>query len=95
MTELLPERALARAKELDDYLAQHKKPIGPLHGLPISVKEHIGMKDLGLNAGFVSWYDRVAEDDAHILKILSKAGAIFYVRTTQPQALVGVSSATE
>jgi Asp-tRNA(Asn)/Glu-tRNA(Gln) amidotransferase A subunit family amidase len=31
-TELLPERALERAKFLDDYYSKNKKPIGPLHG---------------------------------------------------------------
>lgn len=35
---------LARAKYLDDYLAEHKKPIGPLHGLPISVKDQVRIK---------------------------------------------------
>ena len=88
ITELLPERAIARAKFLDEYLSQHGKPIGPLHGLPISVKEHIGMKDLGLNAGFVSWWDQKAEDDALPLKILWHAGCVFYARTTQPQTLM-------
>lgn len=88
VTELLPEQGLARAKYLDDYLAEHKKPVGPLHGLPISVKEHIGMKDLGLNAGFVAWWDNKATDDASILKILWNAGCVFYVRTTQPQILM-------
>ena len=88
MTELLPERALERAKYLDDYYSVHKKQIGPLHGLPISVKEHVGMKGLGLNAGFVSWWDKKGEDDAHILKILWEAGCVFYVRTTQPQTLM-------
>ena len=87
-TELLPERALTRAKELDDYYAQHKKPIGPLHGLPISVKEHIGMKGLDLNAGFVAWVGRLSPDDALILKLLRNAGCVFYVRTTQPQTLM-------
>lgn len=91
VTELLPERALARAKELDAYYAKHKRTLGPLHGLPISVKEHIGMKGLGLNASFVGWWDRVADEDAHILKILWNAGCVFYVRTTQPQTLVGQS----
>ncbi|KAL9583068.1 MAG: hypothetical protein Q9212_002927 [Teloschistes hypoglaucus] len=88
ITELLPEDALSRAKYLDSYYAQHKCPIGPLHGLPISVKEHIGMKDKGLNAGFVSWWDQKAEDDAHVLKILWKAGCVFYARTTEPQTLM-------
>ena len=88
ITELLPERAISRAKFLDEYLSKHGKPIGPLHGLPISVKEHIGMKGLGLNAGFVSWWDHKAEDDAHVLNILWNAGCVFYVRTTEPQALM-------
>ena len=88
ITELLPRRALGRAKYLDAYLAANKKPIGPLHGLPISVKEHIGMKDLDLNAGFVSWVGRTSPDDAMILKLLWRAGAVFYARTTQPQTLM-------
>ena len=85
---MLPERASARAKYLDNYLSKHGKPIGPLHGLPISVKEHIGMKDLGLNAGFVSWWDHKGKDDAHVLKILWSAGCVFYARTTEPQTLM-------
>ena len=88
ITELLPERAIARAKFLDEYLSKHGKPIGPLHGLPISVKEHLGMKGLGLNAGFVSWWDHKGEDDALVLKILWSAGCVFYARTTQPQTLM-------
>jgi amidase len=88
VTELLPERALKHAAELDEYYSVNKKPIGPLHGLPISVKEHVGMKDLDLNAGFISWIGHVGTADALILQILSNAGAVFYVRTTQPQSLM-------
>ncbi|QDS68693.1 hypothetical protein FKW77_002767 [Venturia effusa] len=91
---LLPERALARAAELDAYYAEHKKPIGLLHGLPISVKEHVGMKGLDLNAGFVGWVGRVAEADALILQILWTAGAVFYVRTTQPQSLMHLDTSS-
>jgi amidase len=88
ITELLPERALSRAKELDDYFFQHKKPVGSLHGLPISVKEMIGMKELGLNAGYVAWWGKTATEDAHVLQILWNAGAVFYARTTQPQSMM-------
>ena len=94
ITELLPERAQARARFLDEYLSKHGKPIGPLHGLPISVKEHIGMKELGLNAGFISWWDRRGEDDAHVLKILWDAGCVFHARTTQPQTLMHLETSS-
>lgn len=86
--ELLPERALARAKELDEYYAKHEGPVGPLHGVPISVKSHIGMKGLDSNGGFVGWVGRKSPDDANVLKILLAAGAVLYVRTTEPQSLV-------
>ncbi|KAK4694244.1 amidase, partial [Lecanoromycetidae sp. Uapishka_2] len=94
ITELLPERAIHRAKYLDDYFTKHTKPIGPLHGLPISVKEHIGMKGLGHNAGFISWWDHKAADDAHVLKILWNAGCVFYARTTQPQTLMHLETSS-
>jgi len=94
VTELLPDRALKRAEELDAYYVEHKKPIGPLHGLPISVKEHIAMKGLDLNAGFISWVGNVAPDDGLILKLLWRAGCIFYARTTEPQTLMHLETSS-
>lgn len=88
LTELLPSRAITRAKWLDKYIAEHGKPVGPLHGLPISVKEHICMEDLECNAGFASWMGRKSVDDALVLRILWDAGAVFYARTTEPQTIV-------
>lgn len=90
----LPERALARAEELDNYLAKQKRVQGPLHDLPISVKEYVGMRGLDLNTGFVTSIGTKAEDDALILKILWKAECVFYVRTTEPQTLVYLAAAT-
>ena len=52
------------------------------------------MKGLGLNAGFVSWWDQKGEDDAHILKILWNAGCVFYARTTQPQTLMHLETSS-
>merc|ERR1711939_867008 len=33
------DAALADAKALDAYLAEHKRPKGPLHGVPVSLKD--------------------------------------------------------
>jgi Asp-tRNA(Asn)/Glu-tRNA(Gln) amidotransferase A subunit family amidase len=38
LTEIFFETGLQRAKELDSYLSMHNKTMGPLHGLPISLK---------------------------------------------------------
>lgn len=46
MTEIFIERALQRAQEVDDYLKTHGKVIGPLHGLPISLKDQFCLKGM-------------------------------------------------
>ncbi|KAF2754925.1 amidase [Pseudovirgaria hyperparasitica] len=94
VTELLTTRALGRAKELDDYFEKHGKTVGPLHGLPISVKEQIGMAGLGLNASFVALWDKVATEDAHVLQILHNAGAIFHARTAEPQTMMHLETSS-
>lgn len=42
--EFFPEMALTRAKELDEYLQKNGKPVGPLHGLPVSLKDQFRIK---------------------------------------------------
>ncbi|UJR17425.1 hypothetical protein I4U23_004320 [Adineta vaga] len=89
-TEFLGEEAIDRAKYLDEEFRRRGGPIGPLHGLPISVKDMIPMHGRRNDSGWMKWIDQIAEDDAHILKILHAAGAIFYVRTNQPQTLMHI-----
>lgn len=38
LTEIMFDEAIARARQCDEYLAKEGKPIGPFHGLPISLK---------------------------------------------------------
>lgn len=37
--EIFFDDAISEAQKLDDYFAEHRKPIGPLHGLPVSLKD--------------------------------------------------------
>ncbi|KAF3932953.1 Acetamidase [Dactylellina cionopaga] len=94
ITELLPERALERARFLDEYYEKHKKPIGPFHGLPVSAKEHVGMKGLDLNGGFCSNVGNIAPFDNDLVRILTEAGAVFHARTTEPQTLMQLETRT-
>ncbi|OQE39199.1 hypothetical protein PENCOP_c007G07661 [Penicillium coprophilum] len=87
-TEFMADEAITRAKEHDEYYRRTGKLVGPLHGIPISVKEHIAMNNRTCNTGYVAWVDKVTTEDALLLQLLSKAGAIFHVRTNQPQSLM-------
>lgn len=43
--------AIEDAKRLDKYYAQHKAPIGPLHGLPVSLKDQFHVKGVETSMG--------------------------------------------
>ncbi|UNI15540.1 Amidase [Purpureocillium takamizusanense] len=86
--EFFPDMALAQAKSLDDYYAQHKKPIGPLHGLPISLKDQLRIKGLECTMGYVAWIGKFDTEDSVLVALLRKAGAVFYVKTSVPQSLM-------
>jgi amidase len=87
-TEFMVEDALARAAELDAHFKETGKLVGPLHGVPISVKEHIGLQGRVSHATYVALTDNVCKEDALIVKSLKAAGAVFHVRTNQPQLLM-------
>ena len=87
-TEFMVDETLSKAAELDKHYKETGKIVGPLHGVPISVKEHIGLKGRICNSSYIAWCDQIAEDDALIVKLLKKAGALIHVRTNQPQSLM-------
>ncbi|KAH6643515.1 amidase signature domain-containing protein [Boeremia exigua] len=91
LTQWFMDEALHRAKELDDYLEKHGKPIGPLHGVPISIKEHIPVAGTYSSQGSLS-STVLDKEDSHMVSILRAAGAIFYCKTNQPQAVMHLES---
>ena len=60
-------------------------PLGPLHGVPVALKEttHIAGKPLTL--GSLTHRDVVADRDAYITTALRRAGAIIVAQTTSPE----------
>ncbi|KAK3317124.1 amidase signature domain-containing protein [Cercophora scortea] len=55
MLEIGFDMALKRAKELDDYFHVHKQLIGPLHGIPLTLKDQFHIKGLDTSMAFVGW----------------------------------------
>ncbi|KAI0778153.1 general amidase [Trametes elegans] len=88
LTEIFIDRALKRAAELDAYLKEHGTVVGPLHGLPVSLKDQFPIKGIDTVMGYAAWIGKPAEDDAVLVKLLQQAGAVLYVRTNVPQTLM-------
>jgi aspartyl-tRNA(Asn)/glutamyl-tRNA(Gln) amidotransferase subunit A len=75
-TDVLPERALARARAVDAQLAAGE-PIGPLAGVPFAVKNLIDVAGLPTLAGAKINRERApASRDATLIERLEAAGAI-------------------
>lgn len=87
-TEFMVEDALKRAAALDAHFESTGQLLGPLHGVPISVKEHVGLKGRVCNASYAAWMDNVPKEDALLIRLLANAGAVFHVRTNTPQSLM-------
>ena len=72
-------RALEEAAALD---AKFKKsgPVGPLHGIPVLLKDNVNTKDMPTTAGSLSLKGYVPPTDATITKKLRDAGAIIIAK---------------
>src|SRR3954470_8489356 len=77
-------RAIERARALDQELAAGNCR-GPLHGIPIGIKDIIDVEGLPTAAGFAPWRDRVAERDAPLVGRLRRAGAVLLGKTVTTQ----------
>ncbi|MFI4998473.1 MAG: amidase [Reyranellales bacterium] len=67
-----PEGALRRAEILD----RRKRPVGPLHGIPLAVKDIISTRTMPTTCGSPIYRDHVVGKDAACVTQLVKAGAI-------------------
>ena len=75
------EDAMARADMLD-RAAERDGPVGPLHGLPITVKDWIDVAGLPCTGGYEECRDRMPEADATVVARMRVAGAIVLAKTT-------------
>ncbi|KAF4954717.1 hypothetical protein FSARC_12028 [Fusarium sarcochroum] len=87
LTQWFMNQAIARATELDAYLAKHGRPIGPLHGLPVSVKDHMHIAGTFSSQGCIESIVK-DQEDCRIVASLRSLGAVFYCKTNQPQSLM-------
>lgn len=95
--EVFFDAAIEDAKRLDAYFAEHKKPIGPLHGLPVSLKDQFHVKGVETTMGYVGWIGtfegkkgdpRRATFESELVKELRNLGAVLYCKTSVPASLM-------
>jgi len=75
-----PDHALAQARAADD-LKRQGLPIGPLHGVPVGVKDIFDTADMPTEYGSVLYAGRTPSRDSAAVAMLRAAGAVIIGKT--------------
>ncbi|PWY84102.1 general amidase [Aspergillus eucalypticola CBS 122712] len=93
LSEPLFTQALARARTLDAHLRTTNTPIGPLHGLPISVKDTFHITGVDATNGLAALAFHPSTKDADLVTLLQSLGAIIITKTNVPQTVSTLDTA--
>lgn len=94
ITEVVFDDALAQARELDRVFKETGQLKGPLHGIPITVKDQFSIKGVDSTLGYVGRSFSPATEDAVIVQMLKEMGAVILLKTNLPQSIMVRISAT-
>jgi Asp-tRNA(Asn)/Glu-tRNA(Gln) amidotransferase A subunit family amidase len=83
-----PGHALEQAREADRALLREGRALGPLHGVPVGVKDILDTKDMPTEDGTVLHAGRRPTEDAAAVSLLREAGAVILGKTVTTELAV-------
>lgn len=88
---LLPEQAMRQAKEQETALARGEYR-GPLHGVPIGIKDNLATAGIRTTVGSKVLADHIPQEDAHVVRLCKEAGAIILGKENLEEFAAGATS---
>jgi Asp-tRNA(Asn)/Glu-tRNA(Gln) amidotransferase A subunit family amidase len=82
-----PEHALKQARAADEH-RKRGRPLAPLHGLPIGIKDIVDTADMPTENGTVLHAGRRPRQDATLVSLLRAAGAVILGKTVTTELAV-------
>jgi amidase len=82
------DQLMAQARAADEIIAKGK-PLGPLHGLPVAVKDLTETTGIRTTYGSPLYRDFVPDHDALVVERMKNAGAIVLGKTNTPEFGMG------
>ncbi|KAJ7121254.1 amidase [Mycena crocata] len=87
VTEVLFEHARKRARDLDTEFGKTGRLTGPLHGVPISVKDQYNIEGYDTTIGFTACANKPVDFTADFVQSMLDAGAVPFLKTNVPQTM--------
>ncbi|KXJ92494.1 amidase signature domain-containing protein [Microdochium bolleyi] len=89
LTEVFFTEAIQTARELDELFESEGKVKGPLHGLPISLKDSFVVDRFHATVGFSEYLrSPPPQEQSALVNLLQKSGAVLYCKTNVPQTMM-------
>ena len=88
---VLDESAMAQAEAAQREIMRGEWR-GPLHGIPVAIKDLIDVKGVATTAGSKIWQDFVPSGDAFVVRKLRQAGAVIVGKLNMHELAWGVTS---
>ncbi len=88
---ILPDQARADARE-SDALLNKGRYLGPLHGVPIGIKDNLATAGIRTTVGSKVLKDNVTGEDARVVTLCKNAGAIVLGKENLEEFAMGVTS---
>ncbi|KAH1612899.1 hypothetical protein KXX21_002286 [Aspergillus fumigatus] len=88
LTEVVFEDALEQARRLDQLFEEKGQLAGPLHGIPVTLKDQFNIKKVDTTLGYVGRSFAPASEDAVLVEMLKGMGAVIIAKTNLPQSIM-------
>lgn len=88
LTEILFERAIQQANELDEHFKEHGRLVGPLHGICMTLKDQFDVQGFDSTLGYVGRAFKPAMQDCVLVSLLKQLGAIVIAKSNLPQSIM-------
>ncbi|CAG8249637.1 unnamed protein product [Penicillium salamii] len=96
LLEIRFEQAIERARQSDNHFKEHRELVGPLHGIPVTLKDQFHIKGLETSMAYVGWIGtfegqkgtgKERNVESELIRELDLLGAIPIAKTTLVQSL--------
>ncbi|KAH8690127.1 amidase [Talaromyces proteolyticus] len=92
LTEIRFLEAIEDSRKLDEEFKKTGKPVGRLHGVPMTCKECFHLKGFDSSNAYITRCFDPATFDSYLIQLLNAEGAVFIAKTNIPQSMLAAEA---